>query len=85
VAETLGSFGPNMRLSSSMALRLRERILLFEEPDALIALVRVFGGLGGQPLGLPGIFAQSLVICVHLWLKRSEARLARVLEARNSL
>ena len=27
---------------------------LAEEPDALIALVRVCGGLGGQPPGLPG-------------------------------
>ena len=27
---------------------------LFEEPDALIALVRVCGGLGEQPPGLPG-------------------------------
>ena len=27
---------------------------LLEEPDALIAHVRVCGGLGGQPPGLPG-------------------------------
>ena len=54
IGETLGSFCPFKRLNPPVAISLRERILLFEEPDALIALVRVCGGLGGQPPGLPG-------------------------------
>ena len=33
---------------------------LFEEPDALIALVRVCGGLGGQPPGLPGKISDTV-------------------------
>jgi hypothetical protein len=28
--------------------------LITEEPDVLIGLVRICGGPGGQPLGLPG-------------------------------
>jgi hypothetical protein len=54
IGETLGSFCPFKRLNPPVAISLRERILLFEEPDALIALVRVCGGLGGRPPGLPG-------------------------------
>jgi hypothetical protein len=42
------------RLTTLVAHSLRERILSHEEPDALIALVRICGGLGGQPPGLPG-------------------------------
>ena len=51
---TLGRYCPSKRLKLPWIVSLRERILLFEEPDALIALVRVCGGLGGQPPGLPG-------------------------------
>ena len=48
---TLGSFCPNVRFTSDVVMCLRERIHLFEEPDALIALVRVCGGVGGDPAG----------------------------------
>jgi len=44
IGETLGSFCPKTRLTLPVALRLRERIPLLEEPDALIALTRVCGG-----------------------------------------
>jgi hypothetical protein len=43
------------RLTTLVAHSLRERILSHEEPDALIALVRVCGGVGGQPPALPGV------------------------------
>ena len=33
--------------------------LVTEEPDVLIGHVRICGGPGGQPLGLPGISATS--------------------------
>ena len=33
--------------------------LITEEPDVLIGLVRICGGPGGQPLGLPGIGRQQ--------------------------
>ena len=54
VGETSGSFCPIKRLNPHVVISLRERILLLEEPDALIALVRVCGGVGGQPPALPG-------------------------------
>jgi hypothetical protein len=49
-----GEFLPRLCVLVAGVLRLRERIVLLEEPDALIALVRVCGGLGGRPPGLPG-------------------------------
>ena len=52
------------RLTTPVAHSLRERILSHEEPDALIALVRVCGGLGGQPPGLPG---SPLVVKSQYW------------------
>ena len=48
---TLGSFCPKVRFTSGVVMCLRERILLFEEPDALVVLVRVCGGVGGAPAG----------------------------------
>ena len=42
------------RLTTLVAHGVRVRILSHEEPDALIALVRVCGGVSGQPLALPG-------------------------------
>jgi len=49
--KTLGSFCPSLRFTSDVVMCLRERIHLFEEPDALVALVRVCGGVGGDPAG----------------------------------
>ena len=51
---TLGSYCPSKRLITLVAHSLRERILSHEEPDALIGLVRVCGGLGEQSPSLPG-------------------------------
>jgi hypothetical protein len=50
---------------------------LLEEPDALIALVRVRGGVGGQPPALPGNGSISLLFPRSArWCLESRKRIA---------
>ena len=45
-----------------------------EEPDALIALVRICGGLGGKPPGLPGSKVESFPSSVKADLMSNDLR-----------
>jgi len=70
-AKRWGDSASIKRLTTLVAHSLRERILSHEEPDALIALVRVCGGVGGQPPALPGDdhLSESVTISAHQWLR----------------
>jgi len=45
-------------------------MLCAEEPDELIAHVRICGGAGGQPLALPGNSGSHPYAMIHLELNK---------------